>query len=291
MRQARAGFLALADLWISRSADDRGMAWFRGVLDEVSRASNDRALGVAIGLAPRRLGKAGLSLRADDLAGATALRNGLDPAGWSVDQLARIALMLASYRDDVSFAERLDRFCTTAEVNELIALYRGLAVYPAAALIEPRAREAVRSGMKPVFEAIAHCNPYPGEVFAEPDWNQMVVKAIFIESSLWPIQGLDRRGNPDLARMLVALAQERHAAGRPISPEIWRCIVPHADREGMAALIRAWEEGAENDRVAIALALKAAPSAAAGLPFSDQLHEVQATLDAGNIGWREVAAG
>jgi len=35
----------------------------------------------------------------------------------------------------------------------------------------------------------------------------MVVKAFFIGSHLWPIQELDRRGNPRLARMLVDLAQ------------------------------------------------------------------------------------
>jgi hypothetical protein len=288
-REKALGFLTLAEFWIARAADDHGIAWFRGALDEVSRASSDRARGIAIGLAPRRLGKAGLSLRADDLARATELRNGLDPAGWSVDQLARIALMVASYRDDVGFAESLDRFCATAEVNELIALYRGLPVYPAAALIEPRAREAVRSGMKPVFEAVAHGNPYPGEVFAEHDWNQMVVKAIFIGASLWPIQGLDRRGNPELARMLVALAQERRAAGRPISCEIWRCVVPYADREGMAALIRAWEDGVENDRLAIALALQAAPAAAAGLPFVPELEQAKAVIAERGIEWRALA--
>jgi hypothetical protein len=204
-----AGLLALADTWISRTTDERGIAWFRGAVDEVSRASSDRSLGVATGLAPRRLGKAGLALGADDLARATALRNGLDPAGWSVDQLARIALMVASYRNDFDFAERLDRFCTTAEISELIALCLGFAIYPTTAPIEPRAREAIRSGMRPVIEAIAHRNPYPAEVFPEDHWNQMVVKAIFIDSWLWPIQGLDRRGNLRLARM---------AAGRPISP-------------------------------------------------------------------------
>jgi hypothetical protein len=190
--------------------------------------------------------------------------------------------MVASYRDQVSFADRFDRFCATAEINELIALCRGLPVYPAAALIEPRAREAIRSGIKPVFEAVAHRNPYPSEVFAEDDFNQMVVKAVFIESSLWPIQGLDRRGNPRLARMLVALAQERRAAGRPISREIWRCVVPYGD--AMAALTHAWNAGAENDRLAIALALKAAPDTAAALPFRDQLSEV-----ADGIAWRDVA--
>jgi hypothetical protein len=286
-----AGFLALADTWISRASDQRGIAWFRGAVDEVSRASSDRALGVAIGLAPRRIGKKGLALDADDLAGAAALRNGLDPGGWSVDQLARIALMVASYRDDASFAERLDRFCETAEINELIALCLGFAIYPATAPIEPRAREAIRSGMKPVFEAVAHRNPYPCEVFAEDDWNQMVVKAVFIESPLWPIQGLDRRGNPRLSRMLVALATERRAAGRPISGEIWRCIAPHMDAAAESALTYAWNAGAENDRLAIALALKSVPDTAAGLPFKHQLHDVQAKLDAGNLGWRDLIDG
>jgi hypothetical protein len=286
-----AGFLALADTWIAPTTDDRGIAWFRSALDEVSRASTDRSLGVAIGLAPRRLGKAGLALGADDLARATALRNGLDPGGWSVDQLARIALMVASYRDDAGFAERLDQFCATAEINELIALCLGFAVYPVTAPIEPRAREAIRSGMKPVFEALAHRNPYPAEVFTEDHWNQMIVKAIFTGSSLWPIQGLDRRGNPRLARMMVALAQERWAAGRPISPEIWRCIVPCADREGMAALIRAWEHGVENDRLAIALALRTTPDVAASLLFGNELTKFQAKLDARNMGWRDLANG
>jgi hypothetical protein len=287
--QLLAGFLTLADTWVARATDDRGITWFRGALDEMSRAASDRALGVAIGVAPRRLGKAALNLGADDLARAATLRRGFDPAGWSVDQLARIALMIASYRSDIDFAGRLDRYCATAEINELIALCLGFAIYPVTAPIEPRAREAIRSGMKPVFEALAHRNPYPAEVFSEDHWNQMVVKAIFIDSSLWPIWGLDRRGNPGLARMLVSLWQERRAANRPISGEIWRCIAPFADRDRMAALVGAWQAGAENDRLAIALALRAAPKAASELPFGDQLREVEARLDAQRIDWRELA--
>jgi hypothetical protein len=244
---------------------------------------------MAIGLAPRRLGKAPLVLGADDLARAKALRQGLDPGGWTVDQLARIALMAASYRDDASFAGRLDRFCATAEINELIAIYLGLPVYPAANLIAQRAHEAIRSGMKPVFEAVAHRNPYPSEVFAEDDWNQMVVKAVFIESPLWPIQGLDERGNPHLARMLVALASERRAAGRPISHEIWRCIAPHSDAEAIAAMTHAWNAGVENGRLAIALALKAAPDMKAGLPFKSELPAIEKAIEGGDVQWHQLA--
>jgi hypothetical protein len=277
------GFLSLADAWIARMTDEPRLTWFRRALDQIAQASTEAVLATSIGLAPRRLGKADLSLTADDRALATALRPGLDPGEWSVDQLARIAFMAASDTgDDVAFALRFDGFCTTAEVNELIALCRGLPIYPAPALLEPRAREAIRSGIKPVFEAVAHRNPYPGEVFSEDAWNHMVVKALFIGSTLWPIQRLDERANPRLARMLVDLAHERWSAGRPVSGELWRCVAPHADQEGIAALTHVLETGTDMERLAVALALK--PVSAH--PLKDMVKDLEAHLAAERMDWR-----
>jgi hypothetical protein len=283
------GFLALADDWIARAADAAGIAWFRDAIARMVHAADDRALGTAIGLAPRKLGRADLALSPADTARAAALRPGLDPGDWSVDQLARVALMAASHDgDDAAFAARFDGFCATAEVNELIALARGLAVYPGARLLEPRAREAVRSGMKPVFEAVAHRNPYPREIFAEDPWNHMVVKALFIGSSLWPIQGLDQRANPHLARMLVDFAHERWAAGRAVSPELWRCVAPHADPQGIAALRRAFDTGGDKDRLAVALAVEQT-EAAGLLPFRDEIERLRVRLADEDIAWHDLA--
>jgi hypothetical protein len=289
-------FIALTDGWISRSVSESALAWFRSTLESVRHATNSAALSTAIGLAPRRLGKADLSLTPDDMARATELREGLDPGDWSVDQAARIAFALASYHgDDAAFAAWFDGFCATAGINELIALCRGLPTYPAAALLEPRAREAVRSGMKPVFEAVAHRNPYPVEYFSEDAWNQMVVKAFFIGSQLWPIQALDGRGNARLARMLVDLAQERWAAGRPVSGEVWRCVAPHADAEGIAALLRAFERGSDRERLAVALALRLAPPDRANDVFRPQpilrrrAEELQSHLESEQIEWKALA--
>jgi len=282
------GFLKLADEWMSRKTDDRGIAWFRGAVHDVTHAATERALGVAIGLAPRRLGKADLSLNPTELAQAEALRPGLDPSDWSLDQLARVALMAASHAgDDAAFASRFDSFCATAEINELIALCRGLPVYPNAALIEPRAREAVRSGIKPVFEAVAHRNPYPRETFAEGAWNQMVVKAFFMGLTLWPIQGLDDRANPRLARMLVGLAQERWSAQRPVSAEVWRCVAPFADDEGAEALTHAWNAGNEKERLAVALALRTAPQIRTDLP-GHEIANFQIRLASERMSWRDL---
>jgi hypothetical protein len=143
--------------------------------------------------------------------------------------------------------------------------------------------------MKPVFEAVAHNNPYPAEAFVEDAWNHMVVKALFIGSSLWPIQGLDARANPHLARMLVGLAQERWAAGRPVGAELWRCVAPYADAEGIVALTRAWQGGEGRDRLAIALALQHPAGASVDLPFRDEVAPFKTRLADEKIGWRDLA--
>src|SRR5262245_54322683 len=104
-----AGFLALADEWIARAVSDNATSWFRRAIESVRAASDGNALAAAIGLAPRRLGRADLSLTPDDRARASALRAGLDPSDWSIDQLARSALMVASYAgDDAAFAAQFD---------------------------------------------------------------------------------------------------------------------------------------------------------------------------------------
>jgi len=289
------GFIALADEWIARASNEGAASWFRETIEDIRHGAGGDRLAVAIGRAPRRLGKADLPLTPDDKSRAMALRSGLDPREWSIDQAARIAFMAASYSgDDVAFAAAFDGFCATAGLTELIALCRGLPVYPAAKLLEPRAREAIRSGMKPVFEAVAHRNPYPVECFTEEAWNQMVVKAFFIGSHLWPIQQLDRRGNPRLARMLVDLAQERWAAGRPVSGEVWRCVAPHADAEGVAALVRAFETGGEKERLAVALALEQEQADRADAAFEQpnlrrQVREIQSRLVAEKVGWEALA--
>jgi hypothetical protein len=77
-----------------------------------------------------------------------------------------------------------------------------------------------------VFEAIALRNPYPAQHFDEAAWNQMILKALFIESSLSPIYGLDQRRNPTLARMAIDYVHERWAARRKVNPELWRLVAP-----------------------------------------------------------------
>lgn len=94
--------------WLGRQLGQAAIAWLDEQLAKAGGA--DRDLYLAIGLAPRKLGKADMELKADDLAAADAVRPGWDPSGWSVDQAARVALLLAAARDEGGFRASWNSF-------------------------------------------------------------------------------------------------------------------------------------------------------------------------------------
>jgi hypothetical protein len=245
--------------WLLRQLDAEGGAWLDAQIAALARVPSDAALEIALGMVPRRLGKAALSLTNSDLAAAGSARAGWEPRGWSVSDAARILLLSGLPATGKPFAERFRALCRTADVAELITLYRGLPLYPDPAALEEQAGEGLRSNMRAVFEAIAHNNPYPKAFFDDHRWNHMVLKALFIGSPLAPIQGLDERANPELARIMCDFAHERWAASRPVPYEIWRCVGPFAEGQAIDDLARALSSGEALERRAAALALAASP--------------------------------
>jgi hypothetical protein len=238
---------------------------------------------------PRRIGKADLTLTAEDLAAAARARPGWRPVGWSVDQAARLALLLNAGSTPERLARRLEQLCTTADIGELVAFYRGLPLYPEPARYVQRAGEGARTNMRAVFEAVAHDNPYPAEQFSESAWNQMVVKALFIGSTLHPVQGLEKRCNPELTRMLCDYAHERWAAGRPVSYELWRCVGRYADDGAVTDLQRVVETGTPLERQAAALALADSPHPGAAALLAG-MPDLAARIRAGELSWESLRA-
>lgn len=80
--------------------------------------------------------------------------------------------------------------------------------------------DACRTNILPLFESIACENPYPAAFFPERNFNQLVLKAMFNGIALARIVGLDRRRNPELARMAADYAAERTAANRTVPADI-----------------------------------------------------------------------
>ncbi len=270
--------------WVLRAASDQG-AWFDAQLSALPSGA-ERDLHIFLGLAPRRLGKADLALTDADLRAAETARPGWDPRGLSVDGAARLAGLL-SFQGARAFAETFKDLRRTADAAEMITLYRGLPLYPDPASLAFEAGEGLRSNIKAVFEAIAHRNPYPRDHFDQHRWNHMVLKALFVGSPLAPVVGLDARANPELAVIMRELAHERWAAGRPVTPELWRCVGPFADADGaMDDLARAFS-GDALDRQGVALALAGTDHAPARA-LVEGSPEAAAVAD-GSLTWEVVA--
>lgn len=184
--------------WYGPHLDPAGTAWLAGIL---AAPVSLRTTAIALGQTPRRVGTRSLP---DSATGW--------PRAWRVDQAVRLDLARRLAPTD------LEACFATGDVEELIALYQGLALLPG----DQRARAAVgvRSSVTPVFEAVALDNPYPAAHLDDGAFNQLVLKAVFSSSDLDRITGLRARWNPELQRMLADLVRERTAAHRPIDPRV-----------------------------------------------------------------------
>jgi hypothetical protein len=279
----------LLERWLMQRLSHDAAAWLRGGIERLRARTADRDLYLLTSLVARHVGKEPLALSDTEIADASASRSGWNPRDWTLDQAARIYLLLASTSDGEEMSRRLDRLCSAGDVSELVAFYRGLPLYPDQARYTLRAAEGVRSNMRVVFEAVAHRNPYPSEQFAEPAWNQLVLKALFVGSRLDPIVGLDVRRNATLARMLCDYAQERWAASRAVHPELWRCVGPFATGPMLDLIRRPLERGTAVEQQAAALALRDATD-----PAAARLLETHPSLArnarGGELNWQQLAA-
>ena len=279
----------LLESWLKRQLDAAAYAWLQEQLGRSAEGGEKTDLHKTLGLAPRRLGKADLALTAADLRDADAARPGWDPSGWTLSEAARIVALLRFAGAGGDFAKTFAELCRTADVAEAVALYRGLPLYPEPEKLDWQVGEGLRTSMRAVFEAIAHRNPYPREHFGEERWNHMVLKALFIGSTLHPIQGLDERANPELAAILSDYAHERWAAGRPVTPELWRCMGPFAEGRLLDDLRRVAQSPEPRERQAAALALSANRNAAAR-DVLRTMPELAREVSAGRLTWDAIAA-
>lgn len=115
-----------------------------------------------------------------------------------------------------SFTQLLERLYQTGEIREqqLIILVLPLLMSPERFLHV--ATEATRTNIVPVFSCLALYNPFPHDYFSENQWNQMVLKTIFVGCDITEIVGLHQRHNPSLSETIFQYVSERHSASRSI---------------------------------------------------------------------------
>lgn len=140
-------------------------------------------------------------------------------------EVARIYLLVKiAYKFEQEYVYMIENLFNTADNNELIALYKSLSFLPEPQKFLLRAHEAARSNNTLLFNSIALNNNYPRNFFDENSWNQLILKAFFIESDIEQILGVQERINPKLIKMLNDFASEAFKAGRTVNPEIFKLV-------------------------------------------------------------------
>lgn len=161
----------------------------------------------------------------------------LSIGGWPVADVGRATLVLAAQDaagpPGMQVVESLYRH---GDEGERAAVLRALALFDPGELGKPLALEAGRANSKVLLASLMLGNPYPAARYSDSEFNQLVLKALFIGFPLAGIVGLGARANAELSRMCEDYYDERIAADRAAPADIWLALAPHASPRGEALL-------------------------------------------------------
>lgn len=104
----------------------------------------------------------------------------------------------------------------SGELGEQVSILRVLPLLPEPARFLETGVQACRTNARDVFEAIVCENSFLVEHFPPLNFNQAIMKAIFMEVPLSRVERLAQRITPELSRMAAGYASERRAAGRTV---------------------------------------------------------------------------
>ncbi|PIB27115.1 hypothetical protein BFP77_13865 [Maribacter sp. 4U21] len=137
--------------------------------------------------------------------------------------ISRIYLLVKILEMDADyFGAKVSSIIEVADTRELETFLKYLILLPNPEFFKNAAVEALRTNIATIFDAITLNNLYPAKYFNDQQWNQMYLKAAFMERDLSLIQAVDERANRDLSRIISDYAHERWAASRNIDPMFWR---------------------------------------------------------------------
>ncbi|MEX2511497.1 MAG: EboA domain-containing protein [Cyclobacteriaceae bacterium] len=239
---------------LEKSASPEAMDWLGQQMDKIEQDKGGMKLYLAFGQASKHFSKKNLELIDHEIQEADSLRKGFRIQCWNELQTARTLLLLSMVSEEDTFwLEKMDKIVETGDMHEQEALYAALPLLPFPERLTKRAAEGLRTNIISIFDAIALDNPYPSEYLEEKAWNQLLLKAIFMQRPLYRIIGADQRANPDLAKTLVDYVHERWSAGRSVMPELWRYVGPFLDEHSLPMLDKVLREGEKLEQQAVAL--------------------------------------
>jgi hypothetical protein len=146
---------------------------------------------------------------------------------WSTADYARVVLILAAIDADAG-PQAIETLFRQGDEAERATIVRSLVLFDDGVRLKHLIAEAGRANSLELVSAVSLQNPYPKVYYSEHEFNQLVLKCLFMGQPIDKIPGLEERGNLELSRMCEDYFDERSAAGREIPCDIWLAMGPYA---------------------------------------------------------------
>jgi hypothetical protein len=187
--------------------------------------------------AARTLGRHPMGERADTTCISTG--NGELPLiGMSSDCAGRIWLLCALAKAvPTELATVLEATYDEGDSLEKIAVIRSLALLPFPERFVEIARDAGRGNEVSTFGALACNNPYPARFYPELAWNQLYMKAVFMDLPLAQMVGARERDNAELSRMALQYIEQQESAGRRFPADLFLSMAAFPPPGAVAKLL------------------------------------------------------
>lgn len=216
-----------------------GWSWLEKAVEATAAPVDSNRLAGFYSGASRRVGKRELALGTGEVERAAALGGEVRLDHWGVDEAARLVLLLSlDHLKPDPFFDTAMAVYDLGDSREQESWLRGLPLLPDCGRFLETAIDACRTNIVPLFESIACENPYPKDYFPEPNFNQVILKALFSGVALNRVVGLEGRLNEELARMADDYVSEREAAGRLVPTDIWLALAPRVGSAGLPRVHR-----------------------------------------------------
>jgi len=218
------------------AASQQAMAWLNKSCQQLRKAANPADdLALLSAMARRKGGQVQLGV---DVSVTPGSAGQLSAREWTTGDTARVILILSACE---TFPEQAGSLVTMVyklgDESERAIVTRSLALYPAADTLKPLALETGRVNSSTLFSALALDNPYPAAHYSDHEYNQLVLKTLFMGLAIERMAGLQARSNAELSRMCEAYMDERRAANRTIPIDIWLAMSRYASAHGRQLML------------------------------------------------------
>ncbi|MCK0144985.1 EboA domain-containing protein [Arenibacter sp. F26102] len=267
------------------NVDNENKQWLFSKIEKIVETESTKDLYLTYSLVPTKIKtEKDLLLLLDD----QELKAYLEVQQANLQQIGRIYLLykVLEAKEDF-FRAKVANIIEVADKSELETFLKYLVLLPHPENYKFQAVEALRTNISTVFDAIALNNPYPALYFNEQQWNQMYLKAAFMEQNLNNIVQVDKRANKELARIISDYAHERWAASREIDPSFWRPVSNFIDEKLLKDMKRLFSSDNLAERKAASLCCYNSNSSEAKALLAD-FPGISKEIEKGIITWDNI---